>query len=461
LTVQPKADVWDEVAAEPDLCGRLSCAHYDNCFVFKARREAAMADVVVVNHHLLLADLAVRRSSQNWDDAAVLPSYKRVVIDEGHHLEDAASSHLGVSVTRRALVRLFARLERRGNRGLLPVLAGKLAERSDLMSTASLDLVRDKVTPSVHAARELVQQLFTRLQILLEQTTNGASFRLDSAFDRHAVWAEGLDGEYSGLLREIAAIGDGLRLVRERIEADEERAKELSGPLGELRGVSRRLLSTSDALVHVLRPAPGGGESVRWIECVGRPAPERNVALYSVPLDLAPILKTDLFDRVDTAVITSATLATEGGFEFLKQRLGLAGEQQRVRASAFASPFRYEEQALLVVPTDIPAPNEDPAGHAAMVQRQLRDLATASDGGVFALFTSHRDVRAAAALALASIVYLATQESNAAQITVGGFVSFITAMLMLTAPLRNSDWVNGTFWFCHACSPGGRAGLQR
>src|SRR5690606_37554943 len=95
LPVEPRHEVWDEVAAEGDLCTRLKCPHFEQCFVFKARRAAAQADVVVVNHHLLMADIAVRRASGRWDESAVLPAYKRLVIDEGHHLEDAAAAHLG------------------------------------------------------------------------------------------------------------------------------------------------------------------------------------------------------------------------------------------------------------------------------------------------------------------------------------------------------------------------------
>src|SRR5512146_2768474 len=121
----PRREVWDEVAAGPDRCTRLKCPHFDRCFLFQARRVAAQADVIVVNHHLLLSDLAVRRAQQNWDDAAVLPAYSRLVVDEGHHLEDAAASHLGNTVTRRGLVRLVNRLDRRG-KGLLPLLTMRL-----------------------------------------------------------------------------------------------------------------------------------------------------------------------------------------------------------------------------------------------------------------------------------------------------------------------------------------------
>jgi ATP-dependent DNA helicase DinG len=403
LATPPRSDVWDEVSAEPDLCGRLKCPHYDSCFLFDARRKASLADVVVVNHHLLLADVAVRRAANNWDDAAVLPSYKRVIIDEGHHLEDAASSHLGASVTRRGMARLFGRLERRGGKGLLPVLAMRLASASDLLSVASLDLVRERLGPSAQRARELSQSLFDQLQAVLEAQPGSASLRLDDTFTSGEAWRFGLEAAFTDLLREIALLNDGLRLVRERIEADEKRAEELGTTLAELRGVGRRLEHAADALTQALRPAPGGEPLVRWLELSGRPGPERNVSAHAVPLDLAPILRADLFGRVETAVVTSATLATQGGFDFLRQRLGLAGDDAAlprapggVRTAVFPSPFRYEEQALLVVPTDLPAPNERADAHADAVHRQLRDLATASDGGVFGLFTSHRDLRQAA-----------------------------------------------------------------
>src|SRR5450759_574951 len=99
LALQPRSEVWDEVAAEGDLCPRMRCPHFDSCFVFTARRRAAEADVVVVNHHLLMADVAVRRASGNWSEAAVLPPFTRLVIDEGHHLEAAAAAHLGHTVS--------------------------------------------------------------------------------------------------------------------------------------------------------------------------------------------------------------------------------------------------------------------------------------------------------------------------------------------------------------------------
>lgn len=391
LPVAPRPDVWDEVAAEPDLCLRAKCPHFEKCFLFKARRHAAQADVIVVNHHLLLSDVAVRRASQNWTDAAVLPAYSRLVVDEGHHLEDAAAAHLGATVTRRALQRLFARLDRKG-KGLLNALVERLAARKDLLSTASLDLVQARLAPAAHAAREKSALVFDLLATILEESGQNV-LRLTDDFAGHHAWKAGLSDALADLLAEIGMLEEGLRLVRERLETDRRREEELAPLLGELRGVARRLAAAGDALQRSLRPPPDAEPSVRWIEIKGK---DGNVGATSVPLDLAPVLREDLFGRATTAVVTSATLATDGRFEFLASRLGLGAPGAEPVTRALPSPFAYPRQAVLAVPTDVAPPNVDAARHLLHVVRVVIDLASLSDGGLFVLFTSHRDVREAA-----------------------------------------------------------------
>jgi ATP-dependent DNA helicase DinG len=392
LAAPPKDEVWDEVAAEPDLCLRLSCPHFQRCFLFQARREAAQADVIVVNHHLLLADVAVRRVQQNWDDAAVLPAYRRLVIDEGHHLEDAASAHLGTTVTRRALFRLFNRLERKGGgggRGLLPALAQALSAKRDLLTAASLDLLREKLAPSVRTARDKSAMVFDLLGMALD-TGGDAPLRLTERFDDHPVWRGGLSATLGDLLGELELLGDNLRLIRERHDGETRRDEALLPLFNEVRAVTRRLQTAGDGLRAALQPSPGGPEMVRWMEVRGK---ERNVAVTAAPLDLAPILREDLFRRVTTAVVTSATLAAEGRFDFLAKRLGLDDPELEPVTQVFPSPFDFPRQALFVVATDTPAPNASPAAHFEAVVRIAIDVAGAADGGMFVLFTSHRDVR--------------------------------------------------------------------
>jgi len=395
LPTPPRPEVWDEVSAEGDLCTRMKCAYFDACFVFKARRAAAEADVIVVNHHLLLADLAVRRVAQNWDDAAVLPAYGRLIVDEGHHLEDAAATHLGATVTRRGLLRLVNRLDRRG-KGLLPALATRLSASRDLLSTASLDLVEARLAPAVEGLRDKSALLFDLLDIFLQEEGQ-LVVRLSHAFASHRIWAAGLTVSLDDTLAAIELLGEGLRLVRERIEGSTALDEQLAPLLNEMRSVTRRLQSAGDGLRRALVPPPDD-DSVRWVEARGR---ERSVVVSSVPLDLAPILREDLFKRLDSVIVTSATLTASRGdiaadarrFDFLAARLGLDDPELAPTTAVFPSPFAYDTQSLLAIPSDVPAPNVDPDGHRAGITRIILDVAAASDGGLFVLFTSHREVR--------------------------------------------------------------------
>ncbi len=393
LPFQPSGEVWDEVSAEADLCPRLQCSHFDACFLFRARRRAAEADVVVVNHHLLSADLAVRRASDNWREAAVLPPYDRLILDEAHHLEDVAAAHLGAQVTSRGIRRLLGRFERNG-KGLLPALAADLVAQGDLLARASLDLLRERLLPAVADARRAADQLILRLHGRLEREPGGV-LRLIDEFQSDAVWGEGLQRELDAALIAFRAIRDYVETIADRMAGGEltERRTQL---LGELRGVMRRLESVSDGLNQALRPAPGGPPVVRWLERSG--AKGQQVSLAAVPLDLAPILREAIFERVKTVTLTSATLAAGGEFDFLESRLGLSADPNPVTVKTILpSPFDYGEQCLFGIPNDLPDPREDEAGHAGAVVQVVHDLAWASDGGMFVLFTSHGALRRAAA----------------------------------------------------------------
>jgi ATP-dependent DNA helicase DinG len=389
LPVPPSPDVWDEVAAEPDLCTRLRCPHFDRCFVFQARRRAAQADVVVVNHHLLAADLAVRQASDNWEEAAVLPPYRRLIIDEAHHLEDVAAGHLGVQVTSGGLRRLMGRLERNG-KGLVPALQQDLSATRDLLSRASLDLIRERLLPAVAHGRQAVDALSMRLLDHLA-ATGALQLRLDDDFPRQPVWEEGLARELDAAIAAFRTIAEVMDTIADRL-ATTESTERRSQLLNECRGVVRRLDAAVDGLNTTLRPAPGRPAEVRWLERSGSQG--QLLRLAAVPLDLAPLLRELLFDRLDTVALTSATLAAGGSFDFFASRLGLTGEDSPVTVQAiFPSPFPYAEHCLFGIPDDVPDPRNDAAAHDAAVVTVVHDLAWACDGGLFVLFTSHAALR--------------------------------------------------------------------
>jgi len=392
LPVTPTPEVWDEVSAEADLCPRLKCPHFDRCFLFRARRRAAEADVVVVNHHLLAADLSVRRAQDNWEEAAVLPPYKRLVLDEAHHLEEVAAGHLGVQVTSRSVRRLLSRFERNG-RGLAPTLSHELAARGDPPSRESLEVLQQRLFPALADARRASDALFHRLHERLAEAPGG-QLRLSDDFAVDQIWDDGLGFDLDASLTAFRALRESVETIADRLAQsdDSERRGQI---LLEVRGALRRLDAVSDGLNRTLRPAGGGPPTVRWME---RTARGQNVQLSAVPLDLAPLLRELLFDRLDTVVLTSATLAASGDFDFLEGRLGLGGDGSPVtERQIFSSPFDYPSQCLFGIPTDLPEPREDEIAHGAAVVQIVSDLAYASDGGMFVLFTSHASLRRAAA----------------------------------------------------------------
>src|SRR5438105_9250276 len=239
LVEEPSSDVWDAVAAESDLCTRLKCPHFDRCFVFAARRRAAEADVVVVNHHLLASDLAVRIASDNWQEAAVLPPYRRLVLDEAHHLEDVAAMHLGAQVSMLGVQRLLSRLEKNG-RGLLPTLRSALFRRDDLLSAASRELTQQSLVDALAAARRAADDVFTRLARRLDGEPGPAPvLRLSDGFLTDAVWDEGLGVALDNLLLAFSRLSEGAAMIADRLSLDDpsERRAQL---VGELRGVVRR-----------------------------------------------------------------------------------------------------------------------------------------------------------------------------------------------------------------------------
>ncbi|HUE95613.1 MAG TPA: helicase C-terminal domain-containing protein [Longimicrobiaceae bacterium] len=395
LPFRPSVEVWDEVVSDSDVCLRARCPHFESCFYQRSRRDAASADILVVNHHLLFSDLAVRQAAGNFSAPAVLPHYQRLVLDEAHNLEETATRHLGARLSRRGYSRLLRRLEHRG-KGLLPAFEKALASRpGDLLVRGCLDLIQQRLRPELEGAWKRGSEVF-RHAAGLARSEPGGVVRLQSGFAAHPVWREGLEEDLAATIAHLDTLVSGFEMLRERISNDERLAESLEEQLLEVRGAASRLDAAAAAFRTALREEGGEGEVVRWIEFRAAPrfqaadSGDGNVVLASAPLDLAAVLRETLWERIPTAVLTSATLATREGFNFVRQRLGLS-DGLDVSEAVYTSPFDFPSQSVLVVPRDLPLPgrDDDPA-HAAATERVVLDLAELTDGGIFVLFTSYR-----------------------------------------------------------------------
>jgi len=391
LPFRPSDELWDEIASESDVCLRARCPHFEACFYQRARRDSAAADILVVNHSLLFSDLAVRRAAGNYTAPAVLPAYNRLVLDEAHNLEDAATSHLGVSVSRRGLLRLLGRLDRRG-RGLLQAVEERLlAGGDDLISQGALLEVEESIRPLVERARELAIGLFELLEKVLSDRVD-AVLRLDDESEVSLELLDRVSPQREDLVLVIRDLVRALGRLREGILLDQCWTEALTEELLELQAVGGRL----EAAEVALQSAFGRGDPdlplVRWLERRGS-GRRTNIVAQAAPIEIAGLLREALFERVETGVLTSATLATRDGFGFLRDRLGLGGEGLRVREMVQPSPFDYESQVVVMVPNDIPLPGSVQGFSLDRVTSGVvEDLARITDGGLFVLFTSYRSL---------------------------------------------------------------------
>jgi ATP-dependent DNA helicase DinG len=391
LPFAPKPETWEEVRSDPDICLRSRCPHFQECHYQRSRRQAASADLLIVNHHMLFTDLAVRQATLNWTASAVLPSYNRIVLDEAHNIEDAATSHLGVEVTRRGLYRVLSRLEKSG-RGVLSAVYDQITTDSE-QGRELQERIETRVRPALAQARLEVEQFIDTVEEFLPSDKN--TVRIGSSGAGELVERGEVGEQLSASLNALTTLERELSELGARIEIDENISDGLEGRLLDLRAITRRLAAARHGLGLVLTPGEKASRYVRWLELRGR-GKRSNLVMAAAPIDLGDLLVESLFSRVETTILTSATLATRKNFSFLRKRMGLHKEQldrydldYDVNDRIILSPFNFQDQTILAVPTDLPAAEEGSGEFYKAIAEVTEQVATLSDGGLFVLFTSY------------------------------------------------------------------------
>ena len=391
LPFTPEPETWEEVRSDPDICLRSRCPHFQECHYQRSRRQAASADLLIVNHHMLFTDLAVRRATLNWTASAVLPSYNRIVLDEAHNIEDAATSHLGVEVTRRELYRVLSRLEKSG-RGVLSAVYDQITTGSE-QERELQERIETRVRPALAQARLEVEGFIDTVEELLP--SDKSTVRIGSSGVGELAERDEVGEQLSASLNALTTLERELSELGARIELDENISDGLEGRLLDLRAITRRLAAARHGLGLVFTPGEKAGRYVRWLELRGR-GKRSNLVMAAAPIDLGDLLVESLFSRVETTILTSATLATRKNFSFLRKRIGLHKEQLDrynldcdVNDHIILSPFNFQDQTILAVPTDLPAAEEGSGEFYKAIAEVTEQVATLSDGGLFVLFTSY------------------------------------------------------------------------
>ena len=361
LASLPEASaLWHKLDARSDTCLGQNCSAFATCFITEMRRRAMESDIIIVNHHLFFADLAIKQASEYAPDAGILPEVGAVIFDEAHELEDVAGSYFGVAVSNQRVEELARDVE-------------ASLTRNKLLST--------KILSALKSLRDRSQLFFSLLP------AGDGRF----AFENRREFLEENGEEFLALQQSLERLGAELQNLpskAEEIFTFSRRARELQVQLGFLmESEDRNTVFWIERRGRGISPRSHGGteankatpEIPRTSALGGR----HNVYLQATPIDVAPLLKNTLFEQLETTVLTSATLAVSGGFSYVKKRLGV----EHAREVVLPSHYDYERQALFYVPPDLPDPRTPP--FAAKAADRIRRILEVSRGRAFVLFTSY------------------------------------------------------------------------
>ncbi len=329
------APLWEHLNARRETCTGQKCARFDSCFLTTLHQRALAADLVVVNHHLFFADLTLKQR----DLPGVLPPYEAVIFDEAHELEAIAGQYFGV--------------------------AASSYQVEDLARDVDAVLRLHSLWTPELGARATAAREFTVALLAAVASAVGPRDGRHALLERDQFLEDNLE-LYDHALGSVV----GLRAALESIPDRPEPVHALGRRIDDLRIRLAYLLESHDRGV------------VYWCERRGR-----GVFLQATPIAVDALLRAHLFETVDTVVLTSATLAVDGDFSYLRQRLGV----EHAREEVVPSPFEYERQALLYLPPGLPDPRAPEFGAAAA--DEIEQLVRLSQGRAFVLCTSYEQMR--------------------------------------------------------------------
>jgi len=324
------ASVWAKIDARGDLCNGQKCKQFERCFITAMHRRALESDIVIVNHHLFFADLAVRDEAYG----GILPKYSAVIFDEAHEIEDVAGQYFGMSVS-------------------------NLQIRDLVQDTAAL--ARQKLFATPELDRALVVLGDRSESFFALYPAEGRQ-----AFRDHESFLERYDAHYQELLNSLKLVAGHLEITGQSLD--------------DTLPLVRRATLIREALEFWMES--GDRSFVYWTERRGR-----GIYLQATPIDVSKILTERLHNHMDSVILTSATLTVAGSFDYIQSRLGLKGAP----ASLVESQFDFSHQSLLYVPPHMPDPRE-PA-FASIAAEEIELILEASRGRAFVLCTSLQQMR--------------------------------------------------------------------
>jgi Rad3-related DNA helicases len=365
--------IWSKLSAETENCDPVRCSRAGVCFLLRARKRAEDANLVIVNHSLLFSDMKT--------DFKVLPEYNYLVVDEAHHLHRSALEQLGSEICLENVMRVIEKLFRSQGQCFFTTYKLRLGHLAALAPTVAWDAFTAKLESLPEKCKHVLTQLRELFELFARIINGQQSLRLVKAFKKESWWfvletqVENLIGRFTQLISSLEGLGE--------ILAGED-INELEGLRRELGGYQRELESFKDTVSLILNVEDC--LRVTWLE--------QNFILYlkSSPVEVSGILKEKIFSRLNSAILTSATLSIADSFTHYLEEVGLA---ENTTSLQVASPFDYENQMSFIVVKDFWKSHNCEETIAVKIADFVAQIAGKLKGRTLVLFTSHRLLRAA------------------------------------------------------------------
>ncbi len=383
ISFMPSENAWTRVNSESDACMGKRCPFFNECFVMKVRKQAADAAIIVVNHHLLFADIESRMNGSGYDDAAVLPPYRRIIFDEAHGIESAATSFFSESVNRFKINKLLFQMYRKR----------KGSESGHLCSIAVFSKNEEKIEEA-YSLISKIKSDFVNLEIAAKDLlAKESTMRLCDSTARSF-------GPFLVSASELAvSLGNFTNLVHLILEGVSDEDKSVPSYWE-----SKIILGRLENYVILIKNFSMWDEkrqNVYWIQKKRLPPDLLKagedldyVTLTETPLDISSLMNSGVYEQMSSVVCTSATLRTGRDFRFWCGRTGmLYAEQSRVDCKDFLSPFPYEKNMFFVIPSDAPLP--DRPEFQQWIEMAIPRLIRAAEGRTLVLFTSYESLKSA------------------------------------------------------------------
>ena len=368
-------DIWDEIGSETDLCLGTNCPYFDSCYFMEARKEIYSADLLVVNHHLLLSDARLKEET-GQNDRGVLPDYSHLIIDEAHNFGEVATHHLGKSFYYNSLEKYLDQLHDKSY-SIVTTLRNMISE-TDIKGKKDLfKAIDQRIIPLIKRIRELSKNYYNKLVDFFNNNTSELQLRLTEDIIESGEWqkvyqsGDNLIGHLDNLTFYLNNLYEDL-VVKDLIR------EELQDSLIELEAVIDRGNRLTNYLEFNLKAEEK--DYVFWLEKKG----DSLVNQKNAPLDNSELLPGLLWDSLDNVILTSATLTVNDQFDYFINNYGL----QNSETLKIESPFDYKNQAVLAIPHDIPPANS--SEFLSEIEENLIDMLISYGGNTMVLFTSYK-----------------------------------------------------------------------